>query len=90
MGAAATFLVLILAAAVAIIIRYLDSFTSGFLIVVIIVLVWYCSSMYLDAARRLGIRVWQALRSGASTVVERLFRRNHPEVNVKYCLCRGI
>jgi hypothetical protein len=79
-GAAATFLLLILAAAVAIIIRYLDSFTSGFLIVVIIVLVWYCSSMYPDAARRLGARAWGALRDTASSIVDRLLRRNHSEV----------
>jgi hypothetical protein len=83
LGAAATFILFVLAAAVAIIIRYLDNFTSGFLIVVIIVLVWYCSSMYPEAARRLGARVWGALRSGVSAVVERLFRRDHPEVGVK-------
>jgi ABC-type spermidine/putrescine transport system permease subunit I len=82
-GAAATLIVLALAAAVAIILRYLESFTSGLLIITIIVLVWYCSSMYPEAARRLGARVWDALRSGATTVVDRLLGRRHPEVSAK-------
>jgi hypothetical protein len=82
LGAAATLILLVLAAAVAIIIRYLESFTSGLLIIAIIVLVWYCSSMYPEAARRLGTRILGALRSAATSVVDRLFRRNHPEVSV--------
>jgi hypothetical protein len=79
-GAAATLIVLALAAAVAIILRYLESFTSGLLIITIIVLVWYCSSMYPEAARRLGARAWGALRDAAHSIVDRVLRRHHPEV----------
>jgi energy-coupling factor transporter transmembrane protein EcfT len=80
LGAAATFILLVLAAAVAILIRYLESFTSGLLIIAIIILVWYCSSMYPEAARRLGARAWGVLRDAASSLVDRLLRRHHSEV----------
>jgi hypothetical protein len=89
-GAAATLLVLLLAAVVGLFLRYVPVLISGLLILVLVAVVWYLSSKYPGAARRLGARIWEALRSGATAVVERLFRRNHPEVSVKYCLCRGI
>jgi hypothetical protein len=79
-GAAAAVLVLVVAAAVAIIVRYLPNITSGLLIVATIVLVWYLSSMYPEAARRLGARILGAVRSAATSIVDRLLRRNHPEV----------
>jgi hypothetical protein len=79
-GAAATVLVLVVAAAVAIIVRYFSTITSGLLIVSTIVLVWYLSSMYPESARRLGARVWAALRSAATSVVDRVLGRRHPEV----------
>jgi hypothetical protein len=41
--------------------------------------------MYPEAARRLGARAWEALRSGATTVVDRLLGRRHPEVKVNVC-----
>ncbi len=81
-GAAAAVLVLVVAAAVAIIVRYLPNITSGLLIIAVIVLVWYCSSMYPEAARRLGTRILGALRSAATSLVDRVLRRNHPEVSV--------
>jgi hypothetical protein len=84
-GAAATLLVLLLAAAVGLVLRYMPVFISGLLILVLVIVVWYLSSKYPGAARRLGARVWEALRSGASTVVDRLLGHHHPEVSVKYC-----
>jgi hypothetical protein len=89
-GAAAAVLVLVVAAAVAIIVRYLPNITSGLLIIAVIVLVWYCSSMYPEAARRLGTRILGALRSAATSVVDRVLGRRHPEVKYMYCMCRGI
>jgi hypothetical protein len=79
-GAAATLLVLLLAAAVGLILRYMPVIISGLLILVLVAVVWYLSSKYPGAARRLGARIWEALRSGASTVVDRLLGRRHPEV----------
>ncbi len=79
-GAAAAVLVLVVAAAVAIVVRYLPTITSGLLIVATIVLVWYLSSMYPEAARRVGARVLGALRRAATSIVDRVFRRHHPEV----------
>jgi hypothetical protein len=79
-GAAAAVLVLVVAAAVAIIVRYFSTITSGLLIVSTIVLVWYLSSMYPETARRLGARILGALRSAATSIVDRVLRRNHPEV----------
>jgi hypothetical protein len=89
-GAAAAVLILAVAATVAILVRYLPTITSGLLIVATIVLVWYLSSMYPEAARRLGARLLEALRRAATSIVDRVFRRHHPEVSVKYCMCRGI
>jgi hypothetical protein len=80
-GAAAAVLILVLAAAVTIIIRYLPNITAGLLIVSIIVLVWYCSSKYPEAARRLGARAWEALRDAARAIVDRVLRRNNSEVS---------
>jgi hypothetical protein len=81
-GAAAAVLILVVAAAVTIIIRYLPNITAGLLIVSIIVLVWYCSSKYPEAARRLGARAWEALRDTARAIVDRVLRRNNSEVSV--------
>jgi hypothetical protein len=83
-GAAAAVLVLVVAAAVAILVRYLPTITSGLLIVATIVLVWYLSSMYPEAARRLGARLLGALRRAATSIVDRVLRRHHPEVK---CSC---
>jgi fatty acid desaturase len=80
-GAAATLLVLLLAAAVGLFLRYVPVLISGLLILVLVAVVWYLSSKYPGAARRLGARIWEALRSGASTVVDRLLGRHHPEVS---------
>jgi hypothetical protein len=87
-GAAAAVLVLVAAAVVAIIVRYLPNITSGLLIITIIVLVWYCSSMYPEAARRLGARILGALRNVATSIVDRVLRRNHPEVKSS-CVIRA-
>jgi hypothetical protein len=81
-GAAAAVLVLVVAAAVAIVVRYLPTFTSGLLIVATIILVWYLSSMYPEVARRLGARVLGAVRSAATSIVDRLLRRDRPDVSI--------
>ncbi len=82
-GAAATLLVLLLAAVVGLLLRYVPILFSGLLILALVALVWYFSSKYPGAARRLGARIWEALRSGVTTVVDRLLgRRHHPEVSV--------
>jgi hypothetical protein len=81
-GVATTLLMLVLAVIIGVIIRYLPLIVTGFLILSSLCMVWYFSSRYPESARRLGARVWAALRSGVSAVVERLFRRNHSEVRV--------
>jgi hypothetical protein len=90
MGAAATLLMMILAVVIGAIIRYLPLIVTGFLFLVSVCMVWYLSSKHPEAARRLGARVWEALRSGVTAVVDRLLGRRHPEVSVKYCMCREI
>jgi hypothetical protein len=94
MGAAATLLMLILAVVVGAIIRYLPLIASGFLVLVLLCLVWYLSSKYPEAARGLGARIWGALRSGVSAAVERLLGRRNSEVSRKAVkvdsLCRGV
>jgi hypothetical protein len=85
MGAAATLLMLILAVVVGAIIRYLPLIATGFLFLITICMVWYLSSKHPEAARRLGTRVWEALRNGVSAAVDRLLGRSHPEVSLNYC-----
>jgi hypothetical protein len=81
-GAAATLLVLLLAAAVGLVLRYMPVLISGLSILVLVFVVWYLSSKYPGAARRLGARIWEALRSGVSAVVDRLLRRDRPDVSI--------
>jgi hypothetical protein len=76
-GAAATLLVLLLAAVVGLVLRYMPVLISGLSILVLVIVVWYLSSKYPGAARRLGARIWEALRSGVTTVVDRLLGRRH-------------
>jgi hypothetical protein len=82
MGAAATLLMLILAVVVGAIIRYLPLIASGFLVLILLCLVWYLSSKFPEAARGLGARIWESLRSGVSAVVDRLLRRDRPDVSI--------
>jgi Sec-independent protein translocase protein TatA len=60
------------------------------LIIAVIILVWYCSSMYPEAARRLGARAWGALRDAASSLVDRLLRRHHSEVKSNSLSARSV
>jgi hypothetical protein len=84
-GAAATLFILLLAAAVGLVLRYVPILFSGLLVLVLVALVWYLSSKYPGAARRLGARIWAALRSGVSAAVERLLGRRNFEVSRKVC-----
>jgi hypothetical protein len=84
-GAVATLLVCVLAVAVGIIIRYIPIFVSGLLVLAAIVLVWYYSSTQPAAARECGQRLWVFLRDAATSVVDRVFRRN-PQVRVHLIL----
>jgi uncharacterized membrane protein YphA (DoxX/SURF4 family) len=79
-GVATTLLMLVLAVVLGVIIRYLSLVASGFLVLILLCMVWYYSSRYPESARRLGARVWAALRSAATSVVDRVLGRRHPEV----------
>jgi hypothetical protein len=81
-GVATTLLMLVLAVVLGVIIRYLSLVASGFLVLILLCMVWYYSSKYPESARRLGTRLWEALRNGTTTAVDFLLRRNRPEVNV--------
>jgi hypothetical protein len=75
-GAVATVLVCALAAAIGIIIRYLPILMSGLLVLAVLALVWYYSSTHPAAAREWGLRLWDFLRGTATSLVNRVFRRN--------------
>jgi hypothetical protein len=81
-GVATTLLVLVLAVVLGAIIRYLPLIVSGFLVLILLCMVWYYSSRYPESARRLGARIWEALRSGVSAVVDRLLRRDRSDVSI--------
>ncbi len=75
-GAVATLLVCVLAAAIGIILRYMPILMSGLLVLAAIAVVWYYSSTQPAAARECGRRLWAFLRETATSVVDRAFRRN--------------
>jgi hypothetical protein len=81
-GALASLLVLAVAVLVGVLLRYLPIVVSGLLFIGLLALVWRLSSKYPEAARRLGARAWGALRSGVSAVVDRLLRRDRPDVSI--------
>jgi hypothetical protein len=93
-GALASLLVLAVALLIGVLLRYLPIVVSGLLFIGLLALVWRLSSKYPEAARRLGARVWGALRSGVSAVVERLLGRRNSEVSERAVnldkLCRGV
>jgi hypothetical protein len=86
-GAVSSILVMGLATAVGLIIRYLPPFISGFILIVALVMVWYLSSRYPEVARELGERVVETLRAATATlshrVVEALQRHNN-QVSFSY------
>jgi hypothetical protein len=84
-GAVATVLVCALAVAIGIIIRYLPILMSGLLVLAAIALVWHYSSTHPAAAREWGRRLWDFLRGTATSLVNRVFRRN-PQVRVHLIL----
>jgi hypothetical protein len=93
-GVATTLLMLVLAVVIGVVIRYIPIILSGVFILCLMCVVGYCSSKYPESARRLGTRVWEALRSGVSAAVERLLGRRNSEVSRKAVkvdsLCRGV
>jgi hypothetical protein len=81
-GAAAVLLILAVVVLISLVVRYIPIILSGVFVLSLMCVVGYCSSKYPESARRLGTRVWEALRSGVTAVVDRLLRRNHSEVSV--------
>jgi uncharacterized membrane protein YphA (DoxX/SURF4 family) len=93
-GAAAVLLVLALAVIIGMAVRYLPFILSGILVLSMACMVWYYSSRYPEAARRLGSRVWGALSGAAVYIVDRLLGRRNSEVSGKAVeldnSCRGV
>jgi hypothetical protein len=81
-GAAAVLLILAVAVLIGMAIRYIPVILSGIVVLSMVCTVWYCSSRYPDAARRLGARAWGGLRDAAHSIVDRVMRRNNSEVSV--------
>jgi peptidoglycan/LPS O-acetylase OafA/YrhL len=84
-GAVATVLVCALAAAIGIILRYMPILMSGLLVLAVIAVVWYYSSTQPAVAREWGRHLWDFLRGTATSLVNRVFRRN-PQVRVHLIL----
>jgi hypothetical protein len=84
-GAVATVLVCVLAAAIGIIIRYMPILMSGLIVLAAIALVWHYSSTHPAAAREWGRHLWDLLRGAATSLVNRVFRRG-PQVRVHLIL----
>ncbi len=82
-GAAASLLVVGVATAVGLVIRYVSPMFSGLLFISIIVLTWYLSSHYPESAREIGGRAAVLLREAATTLSHRVLaalQRHHEQV----------
>jgi hypothetical protein len=71
-GASAGVLLTGVAAAIGLILRYVDPIVSGFFFVATVVLIWYLSSHYPEAARELGGRATTLLREAAAALGHRV------------------
>jgi hypothetical protein len=71
-GAAASFLVIGVATAVGLVIRYVPPTVSGFFFLSTIIIVWYLSSQYPAVAREMGERVVTVLREATVTLGNRV------------------
>jgi hypothetical protein len=80
-GAVTGVLVTGLAAAIGLILRYVDPIASGFLFMATIVIIWYLCSHYPETARELGGRAANLLREAAVAVSHRVMEaiRRHQE-----------
>ncbi len=84
-GASAGVLLTGIAAAIGLILRYVDPIVSGFFFVASVVLIWYFSSHYPETARELGARAATLLREAATTLGHRLveaLQRHSEQVGV--------
>jgi hypothetical protein len=79
-GASAGVLLTGVAAAIGLILRYVDPIVSGFFFVAIVVLIWYLSSHYPETAREIGGRVVATLRDAAIALGHRVAEaiQRHP------------
>jgi uncharacterized membrane protein YphA (DoxX/SURF4 family) len=71
-GACAGGLLTGVAAAIGLILRYVDPIVSGFFFVATVVLIWYFSSHYPETARELGARAATLLREAATALGHRI------------------
>jgi hypothetical protein len=71
-GAAASVLVMGVATAVGLVIRYVSPMISGFIFLASIVIVWYLSSQYPETARELGNRAATLLGEAATALSHRV------------------
>ncbi len=78
-GAMASLLVTGVAAAIGLILRYVNPIASGFLFMATIVIIWYLCSHYPEAARGLGGRAATLLREAAAALSHRVMEalRHH-------------
>jgi hypothetical protein len=84
-GAAATLVTVGVATGVGLLLRYVPPMVSGFFFISIIIMVWYLSSQYPEAAREIGGRVANLLREAAVAVSHRVteaIRRHQEQVGV--------
>jgi hypothetical protein len=84
-GAAATLVTVGVATGVGLLLRYVPPMVSGFFFISIIIMVWYLSSQYPEAAREIGGRAANLLREAAVAVshqVTEAIRRHQEQVGV--------
>jgi hypothetical protein len=84
-GAIVSLLTVSAAAALGLVLRYVPPLISGFLFLVLILMVWFLSSRYPEVARVMGARAWTIMQEATSALSHRIvdaLRHHNEQVGV--------
>jgi hypothetical protein len=84
-GAIVSLLTVSAVAALGLVLRYVPPLISGFLFVVLILMVWFLSSRYPEVAREMGVRAWTIMQEATSALSHRIMEAiRHRDNQVGY------
>jgi hypothetical protein len=84
-GATVSLLTVSAAAVLGLVLRYVPPLISGFLFLVLILMVWFLSSRYPEVAREMGARAWTIMQEATSALSHRIMEAiRHRDNQVGY------
>ncbi len=84
-GAIVSLLAVSAAAVLGLVLRYVPPLISGFLFLVLILMVWFLSSRYPEVAREMGARAWTMMQEATTALSHRIMealQRHNEQVNL--------